>query len=106
MKPDTSTAKQIAALQKQVNELLAWKKKKETQQLSFPLDTASINALNNTLKVSKFDRINVRDIYFTATMTKPTVAGQMRFFNDGAVQQFQGNTTFTVFTGSFDSTAV
>jgi len=104
MTPDTQ--KRIAALEKQVAGLLAWKKKKENQQITFPLDLASVNTLNETLKTVKFDRINIRDIYFTATTTSPTVPGQMRFYNDGATQNFRGNTTYTVFTGTFDLTAV
>ncbi len=104
MTPDSQ--KRIATLEKQVAELMAWKKKKERQQITFPLDVASINTINETLKVTKFDRINVRDVYFTATNTSPTVPGQMRFYNDGATQNFRGNTTYTVFTGTFDLTAV
>lgn len=96
----------MATLEAQVQELLEWKQKKEKQQLSFPLDEVSVKALNNTLRRVKLDRINVRDIYFTATTTSPTVAGQMRFYNDGATQNMRINTTYTVFTGTVDLTAV
>lgn len=96
----------VDQLQLQVEELLAWKLQKEARQLTFPLDTQSIKVLNNTMRTEKFDRLNVRDIYFTATTTSPTVAGQMRFYNDGATQNMRINTTYTVFTGTVDLTAV
>jgi len=98
--------KEYEQLKAQVQELLDWKKQKETRQLTFPLDTQSIRVLNQTMKSQKFDRLNVRDIYFTATNTSPTVAGQMRFYNDGATQNMRINTTYTVFTGTVDLTAV
>lgn len=96
----------MSNLEKQVAELLAWQKKREERQLSFPLDSQSIRVLNQTMRLEKFDRLNVRDIYFTATNTSPTVAGQMRFYNDGATQNMRINTTYTVFTGTVDLTAV
>lgn len=34
-------------MQKQIDELLAWKKKKEIQQISLPLDESSKNIINN-----------------------------------------------------------
>jgi len=102
----TQLKERVDQLQLQVEELLEWKKKKENMQLSFPLDTQSIKVLNNTMRIEKFDRLNVRDIYFTATNTNPTVAGQMRFYNDGATQNMRINTTYTVFTGTVDLTAV
>lgn len=37
---------EIAQLQAQVAELLEWKRQRETQQLSFPVDDASRNALS------------------------------------------------------------
>jgi hypothetical protein len=96
----------VDLLEKQVAELLSWKAVKDRQQLSFPLDSQSIKVLNQTMRLEKFDRLNVRDIYFTATNTSPTVAGQMRFYNDGATQNMRINTTYTVFTGTVDLTAV
>ncbi len=98
--------KKIETLQKQVEGLLQWKEQKEKRQLTFPLDSQSIKALNQTMRLEKFDRLNVRDIYFTATNNSPTVAGQMRFYNDGATQNMRINTTYTVFTGTVDLTAV
>ena len=103
---DAKEKKEMKLLQEQVQELLDWKKQKETRQLTFPLDTQSIRVLNQTMKSQKFDRLNVRDIYFTATNTSPTVAGQMRFYNDGATQNMRINTTYAVFTGTVDLTAV
>ena len=103
---DAKEKKEMKLLQEQVQELLEWKKQKSRQQLSFPLDEVSVDALNQTLRRVKLDRINVRDIYFTATNTSPTVAGQMRFYNDGATQNMRINTTYAVFTGTVDLTAV
>lgn len=102
----TKLKQQVEMLTKQVEELLQWKEERERQQLSFPLDSQSIKVLNQTMRIEKFDRLNVRDIYFTATKTSPTVAGQMRFYNDGATQNMRINTTYTVFTGTVDLTAV
>jgi hypothetical protein len=102
----TQLKEQVTKLKIQVAELLEWKALKEKRQLSFPLDTQSIRVLNQTMRTEKFDRLNVRDIYFTATNTSPTVAGQMRFYNDGATQNMRINTTYTVFTGTVDLTAV
>src|SRR3990167_6286370 len=102
----TQLKEQVELLKSQVEELLSWKELKEKRQLTFPLDTQSIKVLNNTMRNDKFDRLNVRDIYFTATTTSPTVAGQMRFYNDGATQNMRINTTYTVFTGTVDLTAV
>ncbi len=99
-------SEQVKLLEKEVKELLAWKTMKEKRQLTFPLDSQSIKVLNQTMRLEKFDRLNVRDIYFTATNTSPTVAGQMRFYNDGATQNMRINTTYTVFTGTVDLTAV
>lgn len=102
----TQLKEQVKLLQEQVSILMAWKEMRERKQLSFPLDTQSIRVLNQTMRSEKFDRLNVRDIYFTATSTSPTVAGQMRFYNDGATQNMRINTTYTVFTGTVDLTAV
>ena len=90
----------------QISELLQWKKQKERQQLSMPLDIASIQVLSETLRGAVIDRLNVRDIFFQATQESPTEEGQMRFFNDRSTQTFRGTTTKGVFTGSFDLTAV
>ena len=90
----------------QISELLQWKKQKERQQLSMPLDIPSIQVLSETLRGAVIDRLNVRDIFFQATQESPTEEGQMRFFNDRSTQTFRGTTTKGVFTGSFDLTAV
>jgi len=97
---------QFNDMKAQIAELLEWKKKKERQQLTFPIDVASMQVLNEAFRVTRFDTFYVRDIFFSPTMSSPTVPGQMRFFNNGATQNFRGNTTGTVFTGTFDLTAV
>jgi len=100
------TRSEFETLQSQVAELLAWKKQKERQQLSFPIDVPSMQALNQAFRSTYFDRINVTDIFFQATEESPTIEGQMRFFNDRTTQTFRGTTTAGVFTGTFDLTAV
>lgn len=98
--------KQFNEMRAQIAELSQWKKERERQQLSFPLDVTSLQVLNEAFRSARFDRINVTDVYFQATLESPTVAGQMRFFNDRATQTFRGTTTTGVFTGTFDLTAV
>jgi hypothetical protein len=95
----------------QLNELIEWKARKEKQQLSLPLDQASMQALVEAFRTTMFERINVRDIYFQATLESPTIEGQMRFYNDRATQTLRFTTTTnppsgSSFTGSVDMTAV
>ena len=90
----------------QLADLVAWKSEKEKQQLHFPLDIASVQALNEVLRSVVIDRLNVRDIFFQATQESPTENGQMRYFNDRSTQTFRMTTTKGVFTGSVDLTAV
>jgi hypothetical protein len=102
---------ELETLKQQVAELMAWKQKKERQQLSFPIDTASMQALNEAFRSAYFDRINVTDIFFQATRESPTVEGQMRFFNDRSTQTMRITTTTNPpsgsnFTGSVNLTAV
>jgi oxalate decarboxylase/phosphoglucose isomerase-like protein (cupin superfamily) len=97
---------EIKQMKKDIQELKEWKALKERQQLQSPLDPTSVKVLSETLKTVKLERLNVRDIYFEATNSSPTTAGQMRFFNNGATQQMRINTTWSVFVGSVDLTAV
>lgn len=97
---------EIETLKTQVAELLEWKKQKERQQLSLPLDVGSIQVLSEALKGTVLERINVRDIYFQATLESPTEEGQMRYYNDRTTQNFRMTTTKGVFTGTVDLTAV
>ena len=97
---------QFNELKRQVSELLEWKKQKERQQLSMPLDVGSVQVLSEALRGTVLDRINVRDIFFQATQESPTEEGQMRFFNNRTTQNFRCTTTKGVFTGTIDLTAV
>ena len=90
----------------QLNELIEWKKEKERQQLHMPLDVASVQVLSEALRSAVLDRINVRDIFFQATLESPTEEGQMRYFNNRTTQNFRMTTTKGVFTGTIDLTAV
>lgn len=97
---------QFNELKAQVAELLEWKKNKERQQLTFPIDVASMQALQEALRSTILERINVRDIFFQATLESPTEEGQMRYFNNRTTQNFRMTTTKGVFTGTVDLTAV
>jgi len=98
--------RELQTLKAQVQELLEWKKEKERQQLSMPLDVGSMQVLSEALRGTVLDRINVRDIFFQATQESPTEEGQMRFFNNRATQTFRMTTTKGVFTGTVNLTAV
>lgn len=100
------TRKEIDTLKAQVAELLEWKKQREHQQLSMPLDIGSIRVLSEALRSTVLDRINVVDIFFQATLESPTEEGQMRYFNNRTTQNFRMTTTKGVFTGTVDLTAV
>lgn len=100
------SSEEFNKLKAQVAELVAWKEEKEKNQLHFPLDIQSVQVLNEAFRSARFDRINVLDIFFQASLESPVEEGQMRFFNDRATQTFRGVTTKGVFTGSFDLTAV
>lgn len=98
--------KEIQQLKAQVQELLEWKKQREKQQLTMPLDVTSVQVLSEALRGAVLDRINVRDIFFQATVESPTEEGQMRYFNNRTTQNFRMTTTKGVFTGTIDLTAV
>lgn len=93
MSPLQQLQQEVQKLQRQVGELTQWKKEKERQQLTFPLDVASLQTLNQGFKAISFDRINVTDIYFTSVEEGATVPGQMRFFNDRTTPSYRGFTT-------------
>lgn len=94
------------AMEQKVNELYEFMQDKKRNQLSLPLDIASMQAIAEGLKSIIVERLNVRDIFFQATQESPTEEGQMRFFNDRATQTFRVTTTKGVFTGTIDLTAV
>ena len=101
----------IKTLQSQVKELMEWKKKKEKQQLDYPIDYKSMQALNNAFRETEFTRINVTDIFFKATTESPTNRGQMRFFDDLTNQNLRIMTSKNPpdaadFTGTFNLTSV
>lgn len=102
----TQLIKRVATLESQIKEVLKWKKDREKQQLTLPLDYASTRVLDNAFRAVNFTEFHVRDIFFIRTESSPTVNGQMRYFNDLATQTFRGTTTEGVFTGSFNLTGV
>lgn len=89
---------------KRIEELEAWKAQKERQQLSFPLDNASLGVLNQAFYTYEFDQFRVRDVFFTVTTSGTTTQGQLRYFNDGVSQNFRAQAGS--FTGTVDLTAV
>ena len=44
---EKKTEVRMEMMQKQIDELLAWKKMKEIQQITLPLDESSKNIINN-----------------------------------------------------------
>ncbi len=98
--------KRIAQLERQVAALMKWKDEKEKHQLKYPLDKATMYALDNAFRNFTFTGISVKDVFFYPQLTNPTAEGQMRFYNDLTTQNFRCTTTAGVFTGSIDLTAV
>ena len=101
----------IKTLQNQVAELMEWKEKRENQQLQFPIDYASMGALNNAFRETVFNRINVTDVFFQVTTESPTERGQVRYFDDLTNQNLRIMTSKNPpdaddFTGRFNLTAV
>lgn len=54
--------KEIETLKAQVADLLKWKKEKEKQQLTLPLDHASVRVLDNAFRVSSFSEFSVQNL--------------------------------------------
>lgn len=98
--------KLVKKLQDQVAALERWKEDRTRQQLTMPIDDASMRAVAEALRNTRLEKINVKDIFFIATQESPTEEGQMRFFNDRDTQTFRVTTTKDVFTGTIDLTAV
>jgi len=76
----------IKILERQVAELMKWKKERESQQLQFPLDYRSMQAINEGLMETIITRLNVRDVYFQPTTSSPSDKGQVRYFDDLSTQ--------------------
>lgn len=98
--------KKVADLERQVRTLMEWKEEKEKNQLKYPLDKATMYALDNAFRNFIFTEIHTKDVFFAPQLVNPTVEGQMRFYNDLTTQNFRCTTTSGVFTGSIDLTAV
>jgi len=96
----------ITQLERQVAVLIKWKEEREKNQLKYPLDKATMYALDNAFRNFTFTGISVKDVFFSPQLTNPTAEGQMRFYNDLTTQNFRCTTTAGVFTGSIDLTAV
>ena len=87
-------------------ELMRFMNERRSQQLTMPLDLASMQAIVEGFRTTIIERLNVRDIYFQATQESPTENGQMRFYDDRTTQNMRICTTKGVFVGSVDLTAV
>lgn len=62
----------------QLNQLIEWQKEMKRQQLSMPIDEASMQALSQSLLNVIMEKVNVRSIVFTTSeATNPTIEGQM-----------------------------
>jgi len=104
--PNQDLQKRVIELERQVQTLLKWKEQREKQQLVYPIDKPSMNALDNAFRNFVFTGVRTKDIFFSPQLTSPTIEGQMRFYNDLTTQNFRCTTTTGVFTGSIDLTAV
>jgi len=111
MPQDKTLQNKVTILERQVKELLEWKKQRERQQIKYPLDIESMKALNEAMSSFIFTRVNLLDAYFSPQLTSPTTRGQMRYFDDLTTQNFRVRTSTNPpdaadFTGTIDLTAV
>lgn len=63
---------EIQQLKEQVASLMRWKEIKESQQFSFPIDTASMRTLAEAFRYSSFDVINLGSITINIGTGAPT----------------------------------
>lgn len=109
---NNDTQKQIKELQRQVKELMEWKKERESQQLTLPIDYASMKALDNAFREYHFQRINVKEVILQpVTNIIRNVKGRICYYDDLGTQNFLMTTTVNPpdgadFTGRVDLTAV
>lgn len=107
-----NTQKEIKELQRQVKELMEWKKQRERQQLTLPIDYASMKALDDAFRGYAFQRINVTEVIFKpVTNIIRTVKGRVCYYDDLGTQNFLMTTTVNPpdaadFTGRVNLTAV
>ena len=109
--PNDNSQKEIAELQRQVRELMEWKKAKERQQFTYPIDLESMKALNEAMTSFVFTRVNLMDAFFGVQTSSPKTRGQMRYFDDLTYQNFRIRTSTNPpdaddFTGTIDLTPV
>lgn len=70
-----------------VNEMYAFFQMKKNQQLSFPLDPASLGVLNEAFKTNYFDSIKVRELYLkSGDSVNPVTEGQIRYHENAGTQ--------------------
>lgn len=107
-----NTQKEIKELQRQVKELMEWKKQRERQQLTLPIDYASLKALDDAFRDYRFQRINVTEIIFQpVTNIIRNQKGRVCYYDDLGTQNFLMTTTVNPpdgadFTGRVNLTAV
>jgi hypothetical protein len=97
-------SQEIKELRREVAELKARLDRKDTQQLQFPLDTASFNVIAEALRTNSLESIMVKDIFFKRGLTvNPAESGQMNYF-DGASKGIRIHVNG--FTGQLDATSI
>lgn len=107
-----NTQKEIAELKRQVKELMKWKEDRERQQLTMPIDYASMKALDNAFREFKFTEFNVKSIILVPTASiLRTRKGMIAYYDDLGTQNFLMTTTVNPpdaanFTGRVDLIAV
>lgn len=73
-------------MKREIAELRRWKEQKTQQQLSMPLDNASLGVLNDAFYRYEFDRIKLINLFFrTGNAQNPTENGQMTYYDSGTV---------------------
>lgn len=84
--------------EKQLNQLLEWQKEMKRQQLSMPIDEASMKALSQALLNVIMEKINARSIVFTTNeATDPTFEGQMVYHSTTpSIKVLLGGTVRTI----------
>lgn len=59
-----SDRQEFDQMKRELQELRQWKERKEQQQISLPLDEASLGTLNQALYNRQIDRLTVKDLRY------------------------------------------
>lgn len=74
-----NTEERLKTIESAISELLEWKRAREQQQISYPLDEASKNAVFDLIKILSpydFGTASTQNISITSTPTSITVPAQ------------------------------